>query len=138
MGLFSLNKPDTSPVNIPPAKEIRNKDKSYGVEDKTSTEGKYMPTMTETIKRYRLQMLTSSYIYEVLAEDSFLSDSEWDERAKKLARLQEEHPRESSEAPYCEMFKDWTGDTASGLTYDEHIINSAKLILFYKNGGKSK
>lgn len=136
MGLFSLNKAAISLANGPPSIDNKECDKLYGADNKLSTDDKYTPTIVETIKRYRLQMLTSSYIYEVLAEESFLSDSEWDERAKKLARLQEEHPKESSEAPYYELFKDWTGDTASGLEYDEHIINSAKLIMQYKNGGK--
>lgn len=95
---------------------------------------KYKPSIKETIKRYRLQMLTSSYIYEVLNEESYLSDTEWDERAKKLAQLQQEYPKESSEVEYAEMFKDWTGDTAAGLSYDEATIRRANMILGYMKG----
>lgn len=133
MGLFNLNKTTTTPKLTAGGGKKENSSISISPHKKSA---KYNPSIAETIKRHRLQILTSSYIYEVLNEDSYLTDSQWDFIAKKLYRLQQSHPKESKEAPYYELFKDWTGDTASSLTYDEHIINSAKLLLFYKNGGK--
>ena len=92
---------------------------------------KYVPTVSEDIKRYRLQILVSSYIYMEL-DETYISDYEWDIRAKKLVELQKKYPEESKKVCYYEIFKDWSGDTSAGFKYDDWVKNKAKELIKYK------
>lgn len=84
----------------------------------------------ELIKRRRLQMLIHSIVYEQFNE-SIISDRQWDIWAKELYDLQEKHPKESRKVWGCDIFYDWTGDTASIIANraDEKAIGKAKYIL---------
>lgn len=82
----------------------------------------------EKIKRRRLQILVHSYLYEKL-DSGIISDYTWDMWAKELAVLQDEYPDISEEVEYSDIFKGWTGDTASGLSYDDRTIGRAYMLL---------
>lgn len=89
------------------------------------------------IKRRRLQMLISSYLYEKQNFNVF-SDYEWDLKAKELAKVQDEHPDLASQVEYADMFNGWTGDSGAFLIFDDNIVRRANRVryLMEKEGKK--
>lgn len=89
------------------------------------------------IKRRRLQMLISSYLYEKQNFNVF-SDYEWDLKAKELAKVQDEHQDLASQVEYADMFKGWTGDSGAFLIFDDNTVRRANRVryLMEKEGKK--
>ena len=79
--------------------------------------GEFPPS--EVINRLRRQMVVHSYIYYRL-DQILISDDEWQERAERLAKLQEEH---GTKHGYLDkVFEFWDGTTGMHLPCgaDEH------------------
>lgn len=91
----------------------------------------------ELIKRRRLQMLVSSYLYEKQNFNVY-SDYTWDMMAKELAQLQNEHPDLASQVEYADMFNGWTGDSGAFLGSDYDTVKRANRVryLIEKEGKK--
>lgn len=86
-------------------------------------------TIKERIQELRLEILVFSAAYHVF-DISLIEDYEWDKRAKELARLQNEFPKESSEVIYAKAFEGFTGDTAAGLPYNNpRTVAKAKYLM---------
>lgn len=106
-----------------------------GLFDLNSVKKSVDSAIIEKIRRRRLQIMVTSYMYSEL-DETYISDEEWDRRAKELAELQKEYPQESKVTVYYEKFKDWEGDTAAGLTYDDWVISTAHHLLEYRDRKK--
>tara|TARA_R110000868_G_scaffold85896_3_gene241293 strand:- start:2555 stop:2887 length:333 start_codon:yes stop_codon:yes gene_type:complete len=82
----------------------------------------------ELIKRRRLQMLVHSCLYYTLSENIW-NDHEFDDKARELARLLEDHPHEYSDR-FDEFFNGWDGSTGFHLPHrDPWVINAAQNLL---------
>lgn len=82
----------------------------------------------ELIHRRRIQILVFSYLYEK-CNYTYISDYDWDIRAKELAKLQEEYPDIAERVCYADVFRGFTGDSASGLVYDNDTIRRARMLV---------
>ena len=86
-------------------------------------------SIAERIQELRLEILVFSAAYHVLDEE-IIDDSEWDRRAKELARLQHQYPEVAAKVVYADAFADFEGDTAAGLPYDdEATVGKARYLL---------
>lgn len=112
----------------PIKKEIKESKGKSPPSDLITKGHNYNQKIIELIRRRRLQILVSSYVYMEL-DDTYISDEEWDYRAKDLYELQHKYPEESKVVVYYDLFKDWTGDSASGLVYDDWIASTATKLL---------
>lgn len=81
------------------------------------------------------QILVHSYLYEK-CNVNIIDDSTWDKWAKELVSLIHKYPDVAKKSPYYNQLKDWTGDTASTFTFDDTIINRARLCYFCHFGRK--
>jgi len=79
----------------------------------------------ERIRQLRLQMLVHSCLYYKY-DKPVITDKEFDERGRELAKLQKLYPTHSKKVRYYEAFKDFNGDTGYHLPYDEgRVMNKA-------------
>ena len=85
------------------------------------------PTAALILQR-RWQMLVHSYIYYEL-NTNIISDHQWGEWAKELARLQKDNPEIAKQVDSAEAFEGWDGSTGFALPKDPHIINKAMQLL---------
>lgn len=78
-----------------------------------------MSMVEERINRLRRQVLVHSIIYYRLGT-SVIDDSVFDSRARELAQLQKDHPKQSENVEYMrEAFRDFTGETGYHLPLDD-------------------
>lgn len=98
---------------------------------------KYNSKVMELIRRRRLQTLVTSYIYMEM-DESYIPDEEWNRRSHELADLQNKYPLESAAVVYADKFLNWTGDTASGLTYDDWVVSAATHLMDYRDKENSR
>lgn len=82
--------------------------------------------LTESIKRYRSQMLIHSYLYYRRGEN-IIDDQQFDKRALHLVELQNEAKQRgiSTIDWYDDVFADWDGSTGYHLPSDDWIANKA-------------
>ena len=135
MGLFNINKATTTPkLNADEAKNGGGyscipPDKKDTVIDHNH---KYIPSIIDNIRRYRLQMMVHSVIYYKY-NDNIISDAEWSRRAKKLVDLQNKYPKESRACVYYDLFKDFDGSTGFNLINEPWAIKTARMLLLDKH-----
>ena len=91
--------------------------------------------MNDLIIRRINQILVHSYLYEK-CNINIIDDSTWDKWAKELVSLIHKYPDIAKKSLYYNQLKDWTGDTASTLTFDDTIANRARLCYFCHFGRK--
>ena len=83
----------------------------------------------ERIQQRRLQLLVHSCIYYEF-DTNIVTDAKWNEWAKELVQLQEEHPEESSKVIWFDNFKDFDGSTGMDLPIkDPWVKNKAQQLI---------
>lgn len=95
-------------------------------------------TVADEIKRLRLSLMIHSVIYYDMNEN-IISDAEWSARAKKLVKLQKEHPDVAKKVCLADLYADFDGSTGFHLAKaaDDRAIAKAKYLLLMK-GRKKK
>lgn len=86
----------------------------------------------DLIKRRRIQMITSSYLYYKL-DYSLYDDYQWTMMADELRELQQKYPELSEQVEwYKEEFRGWTGYSGFNLPIDEKTVSRAYHIMRYR------
>ena len=86
----------------------------------------------DLIKRRRIQMITSSYLYYKL-DYSLYDDYQWTMMADELRELQQKYPELSEQVEwYKEEFRGWTGCSGFNLPIDAKTVSRAYHIMRYR------
>ena len=97
----------------------------------------YLDKTKEVIISRIIQILFTSYLYEVKNASGGLIDYEWDKRAKELVKLIKDNREIAKELPYYKAFENWTGDSASSLiAYFDYTIECRARLHYFCTYGK--
>lgn len=137
--LFSTNIKKTSKPKPKPTIKVDKPKRKHTTVKHDGRSGMCSAGLDEVGRRIfalRLQMLVHSCMYYEL-NTNIISDSEFDKRARELAKLQNEHPDISEKVQWHEAFIGWDGTTGFNLPLrDPWVLDRAqKLLEYYKQIG---